>query len=123
MQRIAQLTGGFRKLGLGAVALAVVTIPAASALATSEDPTAGLTAEQIEQGRALFNDNACNSCHVLADAGASGTIGPAFDGNPNLDKTYSVNVITNGQAAMPSFSWLDPADIDLLAAYIIQTKK
>jgi mono/diheme cytochrome c family protein len=123
MQRVAQLAGGLRKLGLGAVAFAVVAVPVASAFATPEDPTAGLTAEQVEKGRQLFNDNACNSCHVLADAGAAGTIGPAFDGNASLDKAYSVNVITNGQGAMPSFSWLDPADIDLLAGYIVQTKK
>lgn len=111
---------------MGALALAIVAVPFASALASAEDPTAApaaLTAEQIEKGRQLFNDNSCNSCHVLADAGATGTIGPAFDGNAALDKAYSVNVITNGQGAMPNFGWLDEADIDLLSAYIVQTKK
>jgi mono/diheme cytochrome c family protein len=107
----------------GLIALAVMAVPAASAFATAEDPTAPLSAEQVEQGRKLFVDNGCNACHALADAKASGSIGPAFDGNAALDKAHTVNVITNGQGAMPSFSWLSAEDIDLLASYIVQAKK
>ncbi len=107
----------------GLIALAVMAVPAASAFATAEDPTAPLSAEKVEQGRKLFVDNGCNACHALADAKASGSIGPAFDGNAALDKAHTVNVITNGQGAMPSFSWLSEEDIDLLASYIVQAKK
>ena len=114
--------GSSTKLGLAA--LVVAAAPVASALAVAADaPAEALTAEQVEQGRQMFNDNACNSCHVLADANAGGTIGPAFDGNASLDKTRAANVITNGQGAMPSFGWLAAEEIDLLAAYIVQTKK
>lgn len=111
------------KLGLGVMALAVAAVPAAGALATAEDPTAGLSAEQVEKGRQLFNDNGCNACHALADANAAGSIGPALDGNANLDKTFVVDRVTNGQGAMPSFGWMPEEDIALLADYIVHAKK
>jgi mono/diheme cytochrome c family protein len=111
------------KLGFGALALAVVAVPAAGAFASAEGAAAELTAEQVAKGRQLFSDNGCNACHALADAKAAGSIGPSFDGNPNLDKAQVVNIVTNGQGAMPSFGWLGEEDIDLLAAYIVQTKK
>lgn len=114
--------GNSTKLGLAA--FFVAAMPVASALAVAADaPAEALTAEQVEQGRQLFNDNACNSCHVLADANANGTIGPAFDGNGALNQAGAANVIANGQGAMPSFGWLAAEEIDLLAAYIVQTKK
>lgn len=125
MQRLTARTGMMPKLGLGAVALASLAAPLASAFATAEDPTAHheLTAEQVEKARQLFNDGGCGSCHTLADAGGSGMIGPAFDGNANLDKAFAVDRITNGQGAMPSFGWMAAEDIDLLADYIVHAKK
>jgi mono/diheme cytochrome c family protein len=111
------------KLGLGALALAVVAVPAASAFASAEEPAPALTAEQVAKGRQLFTDNGCNACHTLADANAAGSVGPSFDGNANLDKAHVVNIVTNGQGAMPSFSWLGEEDIGLLADYIVQAKK
>ena len=112
------------KLGLAVGAFAALALPFA-AFATAVDPTAtpALTAEQLEKGRQLFTDNGCNACHALADANAAGSVGPAFDGNANLDKAHVANVVANGQGAMPSFGWLDAADIELLSAYIVQAKK
>ena len=109
----------------GAFALAVAAIPLAALASAEEAPTAPapLGAEQVEKARALFTDNGCTACHTLADAKASGTVGPSFDGNAQLEKGFVVDRITNGQGAMPSFGWLDPADIDLLASYIVQAKK
>lgn len=109
------------KLALGV--LAVIAVPTASAFASAEEPAAELTAEQVAKGRQLFTDNGCNACHALADANAAGSIGPAFDGNANLDKAHVVSIVTNGQGAMPSFGWLGEEDIDLLASYIVQAKK
>ena len=111
------------KLFGGALALAVIAVPAVSAFASAEEPAVALTAEQVAKGRQLFTDNGCNACHALADANAAGSIGPALDGNPNLDKAHVVNIVTNGQGAMPSFGWLGEEDIDLLASYIVETKK
>ena len=112
------------KLGLAALALAAAAVPAAGSLAVAPDAApAALTDEQVTKGRTMFTDNGCNACHTLADANAAGSIGPSFDGNPNLDKGQAVNVITNGQGPMPNFAWLGEEDIDLLAAYIVQVRK
>jgi mono/diheme cytochrome c family protein len=121
MARVGFRFGG--KLALGALGLAALALPMAGALATAGDAPAPLTEEQVAKGRQLFNDNGCNACHALADANAAGSVGPAFDGNPNLDKGHVVNVVANGQGPMPSFSWLGEEDIDLIASYIVQVKK
>lgn len=123
MVGIAARMGGMTKAGLGAVALAAVALPVASAFASAEEAPAALTAEQVEKAKQLFNDGSCNACHVLADAGAAGTIGPAFDGNAALTHDLAVDRITNGQGAMPSFGWMPAEDIDLIATYIVQAKK
>jgi cytochrome c6 len=53
-------------------------------------------------GKAIFTDN-CGSCHTLADAGTSGSIGPNLDDSqPSLE--LAVDRVTNGQGAMPSFA-------------------
>ena len=115
------------RLSLGGLALATVAVPFA-AFASAEDAHAdhaapALTAEQVTKGRQLFTDNGCNACHTLADANAAGSVGPSFDGNPNLTKDHAVQVISNGQGPMPSFSWLGEEDIDLIASYLVQAKK
>jgi mono/diheme cytochrome c family protein len=109
--------------GIAMLALALAVVPVASAFATAEGAEAVLSAEQVTKGRQLFNDNGCNACHTLADANAAGSVGPSFDGNAGLDKAKVVNIVTNGQGAMPSFGWLGEEDIDLLASYIVQVKK
>jgi len=121
MARSVSKFGG--KLALGALGLTVVSLPMASALATAGESAAPLSEEQVAKGRQLFTDNGCNACHTLADANAAGSVGPSFDGNPNLDKGHVVNVVNNGQGPMPSFAWLGEEDIDLIAAYIVQVKK
>ena len=109
--------------GIAALVVALAAVPAASAFASAEGAEAALSAEQVTKGRQLFTDNGCNACHTLADANAAGSVGPSFDGNPNLDKGQAVVVISNGQGPMPSFSWMGEEDIDLVAAYIVQVKK
>jgi cytochrome c6 len=70
-------------------------------------------------GREVFlGSSACGTCHTLADAGTTGTIGP------NLDETQPsfelvVDRVTNGQGAMPSFSGsLSEQDIADVSAYV-----
>lgn len=73
-------------------------------------------------GKQLFEDWGCASCHALKDAGATGLVGPAFDGAP-LTKDVAVSRITNGQGAMPSFGGLlTDEEIDTLAGYIVAAK-
>ena len=98
---------------LGAFALAT---PFAS-IAIAEDGAS------VTAGKQVFEDWGCASCHAMKDAGASGHIGPAFDGNAALTKEFTVGRITNGQGAMPSVGGLmTDEEIATLADYIV-TKK
>jgi cytochrome c oxidase subunit 2 len=39
----------------------------------------GAAVDPMTKGRQVFNQNGCNACHALADAGATGQIGPALN--------------------------------------------
>ena len=72
-------------------------------------------------GLALLNTMACGTCHIFADAGASGSIGPSLDRNPRLTGEYAAEVIGSGQGAMPSFAGqMTEAEIAMLANYLVQ---
>jgi mono/diheme cytochrome c family protein len=99
--------------------------PAASgapaAAAPSSAPAAAST--DIDKGRDIFANYGCGNCHTLGDAGATGHVGPAFDGNANLSQDFIVDRVTNGQGMMPSFAGQLSADeINALANYIMKTK-
>ena len=77
-----------------------------------------------DRGRELFDDWSCGDCHQLAAAGASGTIGPALDGNANLSFDYVINRIENGQGAMPPFGgMMNEDEIADLAAFVISAAR
>jgi cbb3-type cytochrome c oxidase subunit III len=67
----------------------------------------------------LFESN-CGSCHVLADAGTSGTIGPNLDeAKPTVQK--AIEQITNGGGGMPPFKGqLTDEQIRTLARYLVR---
>ena len=70
-------------------------------------------------GKAVFTGSAgCTGCHTLADAGATGTVGPNLDqAKPPYDLV--VDRVTNGRGAMPSFKGqLSEDDIKNVAAYV-----
>lgn len=68
-------------------------------------------------GKEIFASS-CASCHTLAAAGASGTIGPNLDeAKPTLD--LAVDRVTNGQGVMPSFmDQLSEAQIQAVAKFV-----
>jgi mono/diheme cytochrome c family protein len=69
-------------------------------------------------GRNVFVTAGCNSCHTLADAGASGTIGPNLDESAPSHELV-VDRVTNGQGVMPAFEGeLTPQQIQDVAAYV-----
>jgi mono/diheme cytochrome c family protein len=111
-----------------AVEVAAPAVVATQAVAVVEAPAAapaeaGLTAEQVAQGRQLFNDWSCSACHVLTDANGHGHIGPSLDGNTVIDKAFVVARVSNGQGQMPGFGGLmTPEQIDVLSSYIMQAK-
>ena len=70
-------------------------------------------------GKAIFTGvSGCYGCHTLADAGATGTIGPNLDERkPLYDRV--VFRVTNGKTPMPAFSSsLSEQDIQNVAAYV-----
>jgi mono/diheme cytochrome c family protein len=72
-------------------------------------------------GEAIFAEQGCGSCHTLAAAGTSGTIGPNLDDSqPPFELV--VDRVTNGSGSMPPFSGtLSPEQIDDVAAYVVQS--
>ncbi len=68
-------------------------------------------------GEAIFKSS-CVSCHTLAAAGASGTIGPNLDdAQPN--EALVRERVTNGMGVMPSFKdQLSQAEIAAVAKYV-----
>jgi cytochrome c6 len=74
-----------------------------------------------ENGKQIFMAQGCGSCHVLADAGTSGTVGP------NLDETkptveLAVDRVTNGSGVMPSFKdKLSEQEILDVATYVSES--
>lgn len=69
-------------------------------------------------GKAVFASAGCISCHTLADAGSTGTVGPNLDAtSPSYDKV--VERVTNGKGVMPSFKdTLSEEQIADVAAYV-----
>jgi cytochrome c6 len=70
-------------------------------------------------GKEVFlGTSGCGTCHTLADAGTSGTVGPNLD-DSQPDFELVVDRVTNGQGAMPSFSsTLSEQQIQDVAAYV-----
>ena len=68
-------------------------------------------------GKTVFTTN-CGSCHVLSDAGTSGTVGPNLDeSQPDFDLV--VDRVTNGAGVMPPFAGvLTEQQIADVAAYV-----
>jgi mono/diheme cytochrome c family protein len=63
----------------------------------------GGNASALAEGKQIFTQN-CGTCHTLADAGTSGTVGPILD-ELKPDKQRVLNAIKNGGAgsgAMPA---------------------
>jgi mono/diheme cytochrome c family protein len=68
-------------------------------------------------GKEIFVTN-CSSCHTLADANATGTIGPNLD-EASPDAALVVERVTNGMGVMPPFAdQLSEQQIQDVAAYV-----
>jgi mono/diheme cytochrome c family protein len=79
----------------------------------------GVTAEAPTDGKSIFAQK-CVSCHTLADADASGAVGPNLD-QTKPSKDLVVDRVTNGQGGMPSFKGqLSEAQIEAVADYVSQ---
>jgi mono/diheme cytochrome c family protein len=86
---------------------------------TGETETGGGGGEgDAANGKKIFASAGCGSCHTLADAGSSGTVGPNLD-EAKPDHDLVVERVTNGSGVMPSFSdQLSEQEIQDVAAYV-----
>jgi mono/diheme cytochrome c family protein len=111
---------GFSRLGLASVGIAFA-LAAMSHPSSAQDAAkpAGANDAAIKKGREVFDNYGCGSCHSLADAGATGHVGPSFDGDANLTEPFVANRVANGQGGMPAFSGQMTADeIAAVASYV-----
>jgi cytochrome c6 len=71
-------------------------------------------------GRKVFleiSEPQCALCHILADAGATGSIGPILDDlKPTADRVRTA--VTNGIGPMPPNTSLTKEQIDAVAVYV-----
>jgi mono/diheme cytochrome c family protein len=90
----------------------------ASVSVASETPDAAM----LEKGKVLFTQKAipaCAICHTMADAGATGAIGPDLD-DLKPDAAMIKQAMKGGLGAMPSFSaTLSDDDMNAIAAYVV----
>jgi uncharacterized membrane protein len=99
----------------GAAAFLLVAVLVERSDDTAAQPPA--TAD-VARGKALFASAGCGACHTLADAGATGIVGPSLDAaKPSADLVSAR--VTNGLGVMPSFAGkLSPQEIADVAAYV-----
>jgi len=94
---------------------------AATQPATTTPPPAaggGGGAVDVAAGKSVFESAGCASCHTLADAGATGEVGPNLD-EAKPDAALVKERVTNGKAPMPAFKGqLTDAQIADVAAYV-----
>ena len=100
---------------VGAAAFLAVAVWVEEADDTAAQPTA---AADVARGKEIFTSAGCASCHTLADAGATGTVGPSLDA-AQPSAALVTDRVTNGLGAMPSFAGtLSPEEIADVAAYV-----
>ena len=85
---------------------------------TTEPEGSGDAGGDVAAGKVVFQTAGCTACHTLADAGATGTVGPNLD---DLKPTAAVveAIVPTGRGAMPAFAdKLSAEDIKNVAAYV-----
>lgn len=92
-----------------------------TASTTSPGGTTAGVAGDPAAGKVVFTQTAnppCSSCHTLADAGASGSVGPNLDDvKPSFDKVKAQ--VENGGGPMPAYKGqLTDQQINDVAAYV-----
>ena len=103
---------------IGRETAASPTTPSVTATAPTETAPAGGGAADLAAGEQVYADAGCGSCHTLAEAGSTGTVGPSLDA-AKVSAALVVDRVTNGKGAMPSFEdRLSEEQIRDVAAYV-----
>jgi mono/diheme cytochrome c family protein len=86
--------------------------PTAPAFKLKGDPTAG---------KAVFAKAGCGSCHTLAAAGSTGTVGPNLN-QAHPDYKLATTRVTFGKGVMPSFKGqLTDQQIADVASFVVKS--
>jgi cytochrome c5 len=97
-----------------------VTTSGSTGTSTSSTTASGggnSAAVSVKAGMTVF-DSTCASCHTLAAAGSTGTVGPNLDQLKPSDALV-VHQVTNGGGGMPAFgSSLSKAQIQSVALFV-----
>jgi mono/diheme cytochrome c family protein len=101
----------------GEAATDIAAYVAGVAGVTAAKPGGGGTTSSTD-GKTIFTSAGCVSCHTLADAGSTGTVGPNLD-QAKPPEALVVERVTNGRGAMPPFKdKLTKAQIAAVAKYV-----
>jgi mono/diheme cytochrome c family protein len=94
-----------------------------ASVAADRDAKVALPPGVGEDDPKLLFESSCGTCHVLADARTTGTIGPNLDqAKPSLQK--AITQITNGGGGMPPFKdQLTEQQIRALAQYLVRVTR
>jgi cytochrome c553 len=85
---------------------------------TPTEPPPGGGQGDPAAGKAVFTSAGCATCHTLADAGSTGTVGPNLD-DAKPSHELAVDRVTNGMGVMPPFKGqLSEQQINDVAAYV-----
>lgn len=114
-------------LALAVIVLAVAACGGSSGSASSAPPStstptstpasSGGSEVSAAAGKVVFTSN-CASCHTLADADATGSVGPNLDDLQPDEETVK-NQVTNGGGGMPAFGGqLSETQIESVATYV-----
>ena len=125
-----------RLLALALAALALVVVMAACGGDETVQPTpetvvgnvptgeedGGAAGGSTAAGKAIFVSAGCGSCHALADAGTSGSVGPNLD-ESSVTVEAAITQIENGGGGMPGYSGqLSEEEITELATYVVAAR-
>ena len=81
---------------------------------------AGVPLVSASDGKGIFEEAGCGSCHTLAATGAAGTVGPNLD-EAKPSKGLVVRKLTSGQGVMVSFKGkLTTAQVQSVAYFVSQ---
>jgi mono/diheme cytochrome c family protein len=86
------------------------------------ETTGGAAPGDPVAGKQVFESAGCVSCHTLADAGATGTVGPNLD-QAKPPYALVIDRVTHGKGPMPAFGdqgILNEKQIQDVAAYVVQ---
>ena len=115
---IAQMTAVVWVTGTQEVEEAQASEASGGGTTTGTEAPAPAPSGDAAAGKQVFESAGCVACHTLADAGATGTVGPNLD-QKKPPATLVVTRVTNGKGAMPSFKGkLSEKQIEDVAAYV-----